>query len=337
MSTPRERVEAAFRFEEPDRLPYTIWVDDEPAARLAAHYGTPDWARRFTNHIHRLTVEWEKKTDLGGGRYLDAHGTEWEAGNILRIVRPALPEPSLKGYAFPDHTDGLKATLAPIRSQIHAARRERYIVVGYGFGLFERAWMLRGFEAFFMDLVEHPSFAHDLLDACLEAQLRLVDELLGLPADGIIFSDDYGDQRGVIIGPRLWRAFVKPRLARLYRRAHDAGKITLQHTCGNVFEIIPDLMEAGLDCLQCLQPEAMDVYEIKRRYGTRLRLWGGFGTQRLLPKGTPEEIRAEVFRLARELGRGGGYVFTTAKPIRPDVPTENAVALLEAILALHDA
>jgi len=333
--TPRERVEAAFRLEEPDRLPYTIWYEDEPAERLARHYGDPDWARRWTNHILRVTVDWERKTPTGPETYVDAHGTEWRTGHVLHLVRPALREPSLRGYAFPDYTEHLDEAMRPIRARIEAARADRFIVVGFGIGVFERAWMLRGFEAFFMDLIEHPRFAHELLDAVLAAQLRLLDELVKLPADGIIFSDDFGDQRGVLTGPGLWRTFVKPRVAALYRRVHEAGKFTFQHTCGNVFDIIGDLIETGLDCLQCLQPEAMDVYEIKRRYGERLRLWGGLGTQRLLPRGTPSEIRGEVRRLARELGRAGGYVFTTAKPIRPDVPTENVVALLETLLELH--
>lgn len=332
---PRERVEAAFRFEEPDALPYTIWYDDEVSDRMAEHYGDPDWAEKFTNHILRLTVEWDPKTPTGKNTYIDAHGTEWQAGELLHMIRAPLQSPSLKAYEFPDYEEPFNASVAPLLEQAKAARDEQYIVFGYGFGIFERAWMLRGFENFFMDMVEHPSFAEELLDAVLEKQLQLMDKLATMPIDGIIISDDFGDQRGVIIGPERWKRFIKPRLAKLYERAHDGGKMTLQHTCGNVMEIIPDLIDAGLDCLQCLQPEAMEVYEIKRKYGDRLRLWGGVGTQQLLPRGKPAQICSEVHHLARELGKGGGYVMTSAKPIRSDVPTENAVAFLEAILALH--
>jgi len=90
------------------------------------------------------------------------------------------------------------------------------------------------------------------------------------------------------------------------------------------------MIDIGLDVLESLQPEAMDVYEIKRRYGRDLRLWGGLGTQRLLPFGTTDEIRAEVERLRRLLGRGGGYILAPAKPLLPEVPTGNAVAAIEA-------
>jgi len=333
--TPRERVLAAFRFEEADALPYTIWYDEGVGKRIAEHYRDPEWFRQFPDHILRLTVEWEQKRPTGPDTYVDPHGTEWRTGQVLRLIRPALAEPNLEGYELPDGTRGIAAEAPPIREQFEQAP-DVFRVVGYGFGLFERGWMLRGFENFFMDLVERPAFVEELLDAILEQQLAIVDALAQLPVDGIIFSDDYGDQRGVIIGPHLWRQYVKPRHQVLYQRAHEHGKFTLHHTCGNVFDIIPDLIEIGLDCLQCLQPEAMDVYETKRRYGDQLRLWGGLGTQQLLPRGTPQEIHEEVLRLARELGRSGGYVFTSAKPIRDDVPTENAIALLEALRELHE-
>jgi len=305
------------------------------AVRLTEHYGYPDWPDRFTNHILRLTVKWEEETETGPNRYIDEHGTEWQTGEVRHIVKPALTSPTMKGYDMPDYRRNLQGALEPILEQIEPAKPHQFIVVGFGFGLFERAWMMRGFEPFFMDLLDNPAFAEDLLDTILQRQLELLEELVKLPADGILFSDDFGDQRGIMIGPERWRRFIKPRQQALYQRVHDAGKWTFHHSCGNTFDILPDLIETGLDCHQCVQPEPMDVYEIKRRYGDRLRLWGGVGTQHLLPFATPAEIRAEVNRVARELGRGGGYILTSAKELRPEVPTENAVAFLEAVLALH--
>ena len=150
-----------------------------------------------------------------------------------------------------------------------------------------------------------------------------------MPCDGIIFSDDWGDQRGVIIGPHLWREFIKPRVKQLYAKVHAAGKMIFQHTCGNVFDIIPDLIEIGLDCLQSLQPEAMPVYAVKKLYGRSLRLWGGLGTQQLLPFGTPDKIRAEIRKLRDNLGKDGGYIFSSSKPIFHDVPIQNVLAFIE--------
>jgi uroporphyrinogen decarboxylase len=176
----------------------------------------------------------------------------------------------------------------------------------------------------------HPDFYEALLDGILNVHLQLIERLGALPVDAILLSDDWGDQRGVIMGPKLWRQFIKPRARQYFAAVHAQEKWTFQHCCGSIFDILPDVIEIGLDVLESLQPEAMDIYEIKRRYGRDLRLWGGLGTQQLLPFGTPEEIRAEVARLREELGAGGGYILAPAKPLMPEVPTENAVAAVEA-------
>ena len=343
----RDEVLRAFRFEEVRPVPYTIWYDDDITQRLAEHYGDPDWHSRFHNYILRMTLEWEPKEYLASGHYRDLHGTEWQEGTPRHLVSPALEEPSLQEYEIPNYVSCLTGdhdarvgqvggilpslSLENVRARIESEGADVFTVVGYGEGLFARSWMIRGYEEFFSDLILEPGFAHELLDRVLERQLELLDLLLELPCDAIIFSDDYGDQRGVATGPALWRKFVKPGVKKLYEKVHDADKLVFQHSCGNVFDIIPDLMEIGLDCLQSLQAEAMPVYEIKRRYGDRLCLWGGLGTQRLLPFGTPEEIQEEVRRLKKEMGRGGGYVLTSCKPILTEVPTENAVAFIEEV------
>jgi uroporphyrinogen decarboxylase len=176
----------------------------------------------------------------------------------------------------------------------------------------------------------HPDFYAALLDGILELHLQIVARLLALPVDGILLSDDWGEQRGVIMGPRLWRRFIKPRAAQFNAAVHAGGKRTFQHCCGNVTDILPEMIEIGLDVLESVQPEAMDVYAIKRRFGRELRLWGGLGTQQLIPFGSPAAIQAEVARLRQELGHGGGYILAPAKPLMQEVPTENAVAVLEA-------
>jgi uroporphyrinogen decarboxylase len=206
---------------------------------------------------------------------------------------------------------------------------DKFILGQLNFGPFERSWMLRGFENVLADSILNPIFYEELLERITEMQLAQVDKLCELPIDGMFFGDDWGDQRGVILGPERWRRFIKPRVARLYERARSAGKIVLTHCCGNVFDIIPDMIEMGLDVLESLQPEAMDVYEIKRKYGKNLRLWGGLGTQQVLPFGSPEDVRGEIRRLMKELGRDGGYILAPAKPLMEDIPTENAVAVIE--------
>jgi uroporphyrinogen decarboxylase len=142
-------------------------------------------------------------------------------------------------------------------------------------------------------------------------------------------SDDYGTQSGMIIAPRDWRSLVKPRLAEIYSRARRQGRSVFHHSCGNILPIIPDLIEIGLDILHPIQPEAMDPKMLKREFGRDLTFCGGLGTQRLLPRGTADEVRGEIRRLKRELGRGGGYILEPGITVQADVPLENMVAMIE--------
>ena len=118
----------------------------------------------------------------------------------------------------------------------------------------------------------------------------------------------------------------------MYAFAHSHGKVTLHHTCGNVVEVIPDAIEIGLDVLESVQPEAMNPYELKRRFGAELTFWGGLGLQSIVPFGKPSEVRTEVKRLCQEMGRGGGYFLAPVKPLQEDTPTQNAAAVVEAFL-----
>ncbi len=139
-----------------------------------------------------------------------------------------------------------------------------------------------------------------------------------------------------MIGPECWRRHLKPRYARIYEAAHAQGKITISHCCGSVADIMPDLIEIGLDVLESVQPEArgMDPYELKKNWGDKIAFWGCLGSQSTIPFGSPAGIRAEVGRLRDRMGEGGGYILAPAKDLQPETPTENAIAALEAFTSV---
>lgn len=134
------------------------------------------------------------------------------------------------------------------------------------------------------------------------------------------------------MGVRHWREFFKPRLKIAYERTHRRLKYVGIHSCADNSPIIEDLIETGVDIFNPFQPEAHDVYAMKHEYGKYITFWGGIGTQQLLPRGTPGEIWAEVRRIKRRIGAGGGLIVAPTKPTMADVPVENAVACIEAIL-----
>ncbi len=146
------------------------------------------------------------------------------------------------------------------------------------------------------------------------------------------FGDDWGQQSGLQMGGRLWRTFLRPHLERMYGAVRRAGKFVMIHSCGDVDELFDDLIEMGVNCFNPFQPEVMDVGALLPRYRGRLAFHGGMSTQRTLPFGTPDEVRAETRRLL-ELGSAGGYLFAPAHDVEGDVPLENLLAMIEVVQA----
>lgn len=321
---------------ETEVVPYTLSFEGDVAERLDAHYGTDAWRAQLDQAICQAPIP-ALGVDLDVTPVVtDPYGTTWQTDRrpFHQLTAP-LAQPSLAGYIFPNLDDYITPTYMDTVRQEIAAAPERFWVVGYSFGLFERTWCLRGFTNALADAAGDPDFYSELVAAIAEHQLAIIERLLTLPVDGIMGSDDWGYQDGILLGPRLWRKFIKPQLARLYARVHAAGKLNLSHCCGSVVDIIPDLIEIGLDVLESVQPEArgMNPYELKRRFGDRITFWGGLGSQSTIPFGQPDDIRAEVRHLCAEMPRGGGYILAPAKALQPETPTLNAAAVVESFLA----
>lgn len=332
----KELVIAQIEHRETQPIPYTLGFEGDVVDRLDAYYGSNTWRSLLQNAIWRWSPPGMVVDQAVQPYSMDKYGSTWQVDRRpFHLIKPALGSPSLEGFVFPDVDELLGADWKETALQAMQEHVGQFIAVGFGFGLFERTWTLRGFNEALMDSVVHPDFYDELVEEVARHQMAIVERLLELPVDGIMFSDDWGYQRGVLLGAERWRRFIKPRLARMYAQVHAAGKYTLSHCCGSVEEIMPDIIEIGLDVLESVQPEAanMNPYGLKHRYGSEIAFWGGLGSQSTIPFGTPQEIKAEVAKLCREMGRGGGYILAPAKALQPETPTENAAAVVEAFLA----
>lgn len=245
----------------------------------------------------------------------------------------------IEAYPWPDPVDpGRFDGLRELAIQAQGEGRA-FILGGICAGMLEMGQWLRGFEEFYMDLAGDRALAEALCDKIIELKmdywsraLPLVGDLVDIVQEG----DDYGGQNTLLVAPDLWREVFKPRLATLM--AHIKGLAPhariFFHACGSVYDILPDLIEVGVDILNPVQVAAakMGSRELKREFGDSLTFWGGgVDTQHVLPIGTPEDVRDEVKRRIDDFAPGGGFVFTTVHNIQADVPTENILAMREAV------
>jgi uroporphyrinogen decarboxylase len=218
-----------------------------------------------------------------------------------------------------------------------------YALVGSGViggGIFEQACRVMGMEPFMMALVTAPGFTARLLDGITDIYIRSVDRFLaqlGGLIDVFTFWDDVATQQGWMINPETYVEVIKPRQKRLLEavRARTEAKI-FYHGCGAVFELIPHLIEIGVDIINPVQvsAEGMDSRRLKAAYGRDVTFWGGgVDTQHVLPFGTPDQVRDEVKRRIDDLAPGGGFVFATVHNIQAFVPPENIEAAFDTALS----
>jgi uroporphyrinogen decarboxylase len=332
--TARQRVWQAIRHEQPDRVPWFLGCTVPARQKLAAHFGPVDLDVAVGNNLVRYKARApDAFQEIRPGVFRDEFGVVWNrtVDRDIGVVEDyQLADRTLAGYRFPDPHDPRRYAALPA---FLAAHPDQFRYVSIGFSLFERAWTLRGMMDLMTDMLEAPAFVDELLDAIFEFDMGLLDEALRYDIDGVLFGDDWGQQTGLLFGARLWRRFIKPRVARLYGRVKAAGKAVMIHCCGRVQELFPDLIEVGLDVFNPFQPEVMDPVEIKRQFGDRLTFFGGMSIQRVLPFGTPADVRREAQRLIREVGQGGGFIIAPSHDMPGDIPLENMLAFVETLQA----
>ncbi len=329
MTAKREVVRAVFEGRKPPYVPWDFGFTKEAYDKLARHFGRDKAHDPLGNHFFGVGggAGWE---DLGNGRHRDSFGTVWNRSvdkDIGVLEGFVLPEPTLENYTFPDPFAARGFKTFP---ELIQKNSDRWIVYNIGFSLYERAWALRGMENLMMDFYEHPDFARELLRAIADHNLVQVREAVKLDIDAVYFGDDWGQQTGLQMGPRLWHEFIYPELKRMYGAVREAGKYVMIHSCGKVDELLDSLCGIGLNCFNPFQPEVMDVERVFNQYKGRLVFHGGLSTQKTLPYGTTEDVRAECRRLL-DMGRNGGYIFAPAHAVEGDVPLENMLAFIECV------
>ncbi|MGQ9731149.1 MAG: uroporphyrinogen decarboxylase family protein [Candidatus Zipacnadales bacterium] len=281
--------------------------------------------------------------DLWGVHRLVKHvrrgGVEWSYKHVVKSPL-ATAQTVAEIEAYPHWPTAEAWDYSTLRAQCLAARASGRAVVMTGDRLDRIAQLktimyLRGMEQTYVDLLHNPQIIEAILEHIVGYFLAYNERVFQQAGDLIdifMMGDDFGTQQGPMIDPKLWRRLFKPGFRAYIALAHRYGIPVMHHTCGSVVDLIPDFIDCDLDILQSLQPSArgMNLADLKREFGRDLCFHGSVDIQHTLPRGSKEDIRAEV-KQRMEAGKpGGGFIICTAHNIQPDVPISNILALFEA-------
>lgn len=376
--TPRERWLAVLNRERPDRVPMDYWATPEATDMLARFLGcladdavtTPSlspwggwasgggwktagaWTATEQAVFERLAIDavvavqpayvgpaFPEGTDVFGCRFQDV---SYGSGMYAECVYHPLAEFDSvaqieQHYTWPT-ADWFDYSVIP--SQIEG--KEQYPVSGGGSEPFLVYHNLRGMEQAYMDLVLNPELVHfclgKLFDLCYENTRRIFEQLPG-KVDLSYVAEDFGSQEGLLLSPAAIRKFLLPGMKRMIDLIHEGGAHVFFHSDGAVREILPDMIEAGIDILNPVQwrCSGMDRAELKREFGDRLIFHGAVDNQHTLPFGSVEDVSQEVLYNLEVLGAGGGYILAPCHNIQTASRPENVVAMYQKALDWHPA
>ena len=340
----RERMLAVINHETPDRVPTDIWATPEVWNKLTEHFGQDTDIHALLHIDGMATVEPEYSgpplPDVAEGETVDYWGirttkVSYGAGAYDEIAHYPLSDAQsitdLEQYRWPsadwfDYSD--------MRGAAAVGRQKQVVMCGY-MTIFFQHNKLRGLRTSFIDPLLRPEFTHHLLnrisDFLYEQHRRMFEACEGL-IDVTQVTDDLGTQNGPMISPRTFREFYRPHMQRFIDLARSFGMKVFHHDDGAIRAFIPDLVEMGIDILNPMQwtCPGMELEGLKRDFGGDLCFHGGIDNQRILPFGTPDEVRAEVRHNIDALASDRtGYILAPCHNIQPITPVENIIAMYD--------
>lgn len=332
----KQRVLSAIRRENTDCLPIQLDITDRALGQLSEAWGFPIEDNTLQSVLDQhlffaRQIPFQTQGDRRKSETVDAWGVRWaadaEGGWVLEHPLAGLDD--LRKYHPGNVID--RIDWEKVSGNIKQYQESACVTSYQNALLFERAWSLLGFERLLYEMVDQPLAVETFLDTITEIQCAIARRYIELGIQVARTGDDWGSQRGMLFSPPLWRRMIKPRLETIWKIYQAHGIPIIHHSCGDIKPVIGDLIELGLDVLNPVQPEVMDVSFIAKEYGKHLSFYGGISVQNTLPYGNPEDIHREVKFCVQNLGQYGGYIIAPAQAVTSDIPAENVQALLEAM------
>lgn len=306
---------------------------------------SPAWGSRGIQFEEENTEQFLKyfNPPLKEGAQIDLFGVGHEPGSEAAMHMTYMRHPlkdmetleELQAYPYPRIVEDEAYLQEVLAENIRLKAEDKIIVGGMQCTVWERAWYMRSMEQLMMDMLSEEETADFVLDTVTNIAIAQAEFYVKAGADILFFGDDIGMQKTVMMSEELYTTWLKPRLAKVVAaaRAINPEIIIFYHSCGFVEPFIDHLIDAGVDVLNPVQPECMDFREIHEKYGDRISFNGTIGTQSTMPFGTPEEVRAEVFKNLKIAGEKGGLLVCPTHLLEPEVPPENIEAYM---LACHE-
>lgn len=324
----RQRIINAIRHKDGCPVPWNIEITEQFANNLKAQTGCSDCEAYLRNHMLRIKY---KKNRIGSdGNEIDLFGVKWmrgdDGGDVGVVAEYPLQHMSLDEYRFP----AIDVDFATSICKKLEADKSRFTMFSITMGFFERAWSLMGMEDALVNMAMEEDDIQAVYDGILEHHLKLLDVVLPHKFDALYFGDDWGQQNGLIMGPKLWRRYIKPGVEKIFGKARSAGKMIILHSCGDLREIMEDLIEIGVDVYNTVQPEIYDLPHLKREYGKDITFYGGISTQQFLPTASKAESKQKACEVLDIMATDGGYILSPTHAVTPDIPVDNILAIIEA-------
>lgn len=349
--TPRERTLAVLAHERPDRLPREVKLTPPLLEAFERRTGSNDPAEYFDLEVRDVYFTPPAKMADFSAYYPDGvpelwnppgwevgewgvgvkHGSLWHFIHIEHPMRGLTKLAEFQSYPFPDLTRPERHR--HLETQVQGLHDRGLFAIGFmEWTIFEIAWHMRGMSEFFDDVAFHPECAEFLLDKITGIRCFQARRFAEAGVDMLKIGDDVGTQIAMMMSPQMYRQWFKPRHAAVIAaaRAVRPDLPVCYHSDGKCWQIIPDLIDIGVTVLNPVQPECLDLAEVKKKFGDRLAFWGGVGTQTTMPFASADEVYRTVGRTIDTLGPLGYFPCPT-HVLEPEVPWENIQAYLRAV------
>ena len=340
----RENMLAALRRRKADHVPFYFQLCPSLIEEFKKRTGAEDHEEYYGFDMRTFTyTPTAHQNDYTGyfgrlkpGTTIDEWGVAYEPGSVAHFTKflhamADFDDPDqVWEFPMPDILEDYR--WEPVYKGVEECKKRGFSPVFNAIQIFEPAWYLRGLDNLLCDMMTDEDMAEACLKRMADHQVKVAKKVAECGFDMIMYGDDIGTQKDLMMSIDLWRKWLKPDMQRAIKAAKDVNPdiLAFYHSDGIIYDVIPELIEIGVDILNPVQPECVDPIKVKEMYGDKLSFWGTIGTQTTMPFGTPEEVDAKVKEIIENVGKGGGLCIAPTHMLEPDVSYENLEAFINA-------